>query len=83
MVQLLIDVYGVDPTAKAKVCCKLYVAILTSTSVHTGNEVLLMSLLIFQLGMQPIHFAAQSGHMNVINALVNEYGVDPNSKVSI
>ena len=32
--------------------------------------------------MQPIHFAAQGGHMNVIDALVNEYGVDPNSKVS-
>ena len=29
----------------------------------------------------PIHLAAQSGQVNIINALVNEYGVDPNSKV--
>ena len=35
-----------------------------------------------QLGMQPIDFAAQGGHMNVIDALVNDYGVDPNTKVS-
>ena len=32
--------------------------------------------------MQPIDFAAQGGHMNVIDALVNDYGVDPNTKVS-
>ena len=29
----------------------------------------------------PIHMAAQGGHVDIINALVNEYGVDPNSQV--
>ena len=29
----------------------------------------------------PIHLATRSGQVNIINALVNEYGVDPNSKV--
>ena len=33
--------------------------------------------------MQSIHFVAQGGHMNVIDALVNEYGVDPNAKVVV
>ena len=32
--------------------------------------------------MEPIHFAAQGGHVGIVNTLVNEYGVDPNSKVS-
>ena len=32
--------------------------------------------------MQPIALAARGGHMNVIDALVNDYGVDPNTKVS-
>ena len=32
--------------------------------------------------MDSIHFAAQSGHVGIVNTLVNEYGVDPNSKVS-
>ena len=29
----------------------------------------------------PIHLAAQDGQVDIINALVNDYGVDPNSKV--
>ena len=33
--------------------------------------------------MEAIHLAAQSGQVDVINALVNEYGVDPNSKVRL
>ena len=33
--------------------------------------------------MEPIHLAAQSGKVDIINALVNEYGVDPNSKVKL
>ena len=31
--------------------------------------------------MGPIHFAAKEGHVDIINVLVNEYEVDPNSKV--
>ena len=31
--------------------------------------------------MEPIHLAAQGGHVDIIDALVTEYGVDPNSKV--
>ena len=33
--------------------------------------------------MEPIHLAAQGGHVDIINALVNDYGVDPNSKVRL
>ena len=33
--------------------------------------------------MKPIHLAAQSGQVDIINALVNDYGVDPNSKVKL
>ena len=29
----------------------------------------------------PIHLAVQGGQVDIINALVNDYGVDPNSKV--
>ena len=32
--------------------------------------------------MGPIHFAAKEGNVGIINALVDEYEVDPNSKVS-
>ena len=32
--------------------------------------------------MESIHHAANDGQVDIINALVNEYGVDPNSKVS-
>ena len=32
--------------------------------------------------MQPIHLAALGGHVDIINTLVTEHGVDPNSKVS-
>jgi len=32
--------------------------------------------------MQPIHFAAFNGHMDVINTLVSKHGVDLNSGVS-
>lgn len=30
--------------------------------------------------MQPIHFATMSGHLPIIQLLIDEYGVDPNSK---
>ena len=33
--------------------------------------------------MEPIHLAAQSGQADIIDALVNDYGVDPNSKVKL
>ena len=32
--------------------------------------------------MQPIHFAAAGGHVNIIDALVTDHKVDPNIKVS-
>lgn len=31
--------------------------------------------------MESVHLAAQGGHVGIIDALVTEYGVDPNSKV--
>ena len=34
------------------------------------------------MGGRAIHFAISGGHVDIINALVNDYGVDPNSKVS-
>ena len=30
--------------------------------------------------MQPIHFATMSGHLPIIQLLIDKYGVDPNSK---
>ena len=30
--------------------------------------------------MQPIHFATMSNHLHIISTLVEQYGVDPNSK---
>ena len=36
----------------------------------------------FQDKLQPIHFAAQGGHLNIVDILVSEYGVDPNTAVS-
>ena len=32
--------------------------------------------------MQPIHFAAAGGNVDIIDALVTDYKVDPNTKVS-
>jgi len=32
--------------------------------------------------MQAIHMAAQGGHTDIIDALVNDYHVDPNDSVS-
>ena len=36
-----------------------------------------------QVGMQPIHSAASSGHINVISILVEKYGVDPQEKADV
>ena len=33
--------------------------------------------------MELIHLAAQGGHVNIVNVLVNDYGVNPNSKVKL
>ena len=30
--------------------------------------------------MQPIHFATMDGQLSIIQLLIDEYGVDPNSK---
>ena len=30
--------------------------------------------------MQPIHFATMNGQLPIIQLLIDEYGVDPNSK---
>ena len=30
--------------------------------------------------MQPIHFATMNGQLSIIQLLIDEYGVDPNSK---
>ena len=32
--------------------------------------------------MQPIHLAAQGGHLSTVETLITEYGVDPNAAVS-
>ena len=32
--------------------------------------------------MQPIHFAAAGGHVDIIDALVTDHKVDPNIKVN-
>jgi len=32
--------------------------------------------------MQPVHFAAAGGHVDIIDALVNDHNIDPNIKVS-
>ena len=36
-----------------------------------------------QGGMQPIHSAATSGHIDVISVLVEKYGVDPQEKAEV
>ena len=36
-----------------------------------------------QTGMQPIHSAASNGHIDVINVLVEKYGVDPQEKAEV
>ena len=33
--------------------------------------------------MQPIHSAANDGHINVISVLVEKYGVDPQEKADV
>ena len=33
--------------------------------------------------MEPIHIAAQNGHINVIDMLVKTYGVDPQAKADV
>ena len=33
--------------------------------------------------MQPIHVAARNGHTEVINMLVETYGVDPQAKADV
>ena len=38
---------------------------------------------ILQGGMQPIHFATMDGHHHIISALIDQYGVDPNSKSKV
>ena len=37
---------------------------------------------LFQDGLQPIHYAAEGGHLHIVDALISEYGADPNAAVS-
>lgn len=36
-----------------------------------------------QEGMQPIHFAAASDHQHIVSVLIDDYGVDPNSRSQV
>ena len=36
-----------------------------------------------QTGLQPIHIASKNGHLNLVNILIDEYKVSPDSKVTI
>ena len=36
-----------------------------------------------QDGLQPIHFAAKFGHIEIIQALLDDYGVNPNSNSKV
>ena len=36
--------------------------------------------LLFQSGMQAVHYAAASGHLEVLNLLIDRFGIDPQEK---
>ena len=38
---------------------------------------------LLQDGLQPIHIAARSGHLNIIDTIIDKYKISPDSKVII
>ena len=37
----------------------------------------------FQDGFQPIHGAADKGHLNIVQLLIDVYGADPTAKANV